>query len=113
MARRLEGLIKARLPHSNTRAFWAVALFAAVQCADAVQTILGIERFGPSIEANPILSFYFSSFGPYATLIGAKSIAIVAAFALYLYARYLAIVLLTIAVVFTALVPWAFVLSLS
>lgn len=40
---------------------WTFGLFLAVQFADAVQTVSGISRFGPAIEANPILSFYVAA----------------------------------------------------
>src|SRR5262249_39080618 len=105
-------LIAARLPNSNTRAVWAVALFVSVQCADAVQTAWGIQRFGPSIEANPLLAIYFGAVGPTVTLFGAKFVALIGALALFGCARYLALVLLTIGVVFSAVLPWAYVLSL-
>ena len=99
-----------RLPRSNTRAIWALALFAAVQCADALQTAHGIQRFGYSIEANPILSAYLFVLGPGATLIGAKAVALSAGLALYHFERYASLVALTVLVVFSALVPWALVL---
>lgn len=86
-------------------------LFVAVQCADAVQTAHGIQRFGLGIEANPILSFYLATFGPTSTLIGAKLISVLGGTALYLCARYVALVVLTITVVFSAVLPWALLLG--
>jgi hypothetical protein len=100
-----------RLPQSNTRAIWTIALFIAVQCADAAQTAHGIQRFGLGIEANPILAFYLATAGPTTTLVGAKLIAVAGGAALYLCARYVALVVLTITVVFSAVLPWAFVLG--
>jgi hypothetical protein len=100
-----------RLPRSNTRAIWTIALFTAVQFADAAQTAHGIQRFGLGIEANPILASLLVMFGPTTTLVGAKVISVLGGTALYLCARYVALVVLTITVVFSAVVPWAFLLG--
>ena len=100
-----------RLPGTNTRALWTLALFAAVQGADAVQTALGVQRFGHSIEANPIVSFYVALAGPAVALIGAKAFAVGCAAILYAFERYAVIALLTLAVVFSALIPWAALLA--
>lgn len=100
-----------RLPRSNTRAIGTLALFMAVQCADAALTAHGIERFGPAIEANPILSFYLGVTGTAATLIAAKSVALCGGGLLYLFGRYAALAVLTVVVVFGAIVPWAFLLG--
>jgi len=65
----MRGLFTSTLPGSQSRAIWTLALFVAVQCADAIQTISGISQFGPAVEANPLLAFYASVFGASATLI--------------------------------------------
>ena len=99
------------LPGSHTRAVWAFALFLAVQFADAAQTVYGISRFGPAIEANPILSLCIAAFGAGAALIGAKVVAIVGGAALHVCSYHFILVALTVAYVFGAVVPWAVVLS--
>ena len=99
------------LPGSHTRAIWAFALFLAVQFADAAQTAYGISRFGPAIEANPILSFCIAAFGTGAALVGAKMVAVVGGAALHACSYHFILVALTVAYVFGAVVPWAVVLS--
>ncbi len=44
------------LPGSQTRTILALALFAAVQFADAIWTATGVSRFGLTIEANPLVA---------------------------------------------------------
>jgi hypothetical protein len=99
------------LPGCRTRAVWAFALFLAVQLADAAQTVYGISRFGPAIEANPILSFCIAAFGTGAALVGAKMVAVVGGAALHACSYHFILVALTVAYVFGAVVPWAVVLS--
>ena len=99
------------LPGSHTRAIWIFALFIAVQLADAAQTAYGISRFGPAIEANPILSFCIAAFGAGAALVGAKMVAIVGGAALHVCSYHFVLVALTVAYVFGAVVPWAVVLG--
>jgi hypothetical protein len=99
------------LPGSRTHAVWAFALFLAVQLADAAQTVYGISRFGPAIEANPILSFCIAAFGTGAALIGAKMVAVVGGAALHACSYHFVLVALTVVYVFGAVVPWAVVLG--
>lgn len=87
----------------------ALAVFAAVQCADAWCTAVGIARFGPGIEGNPILAFYVAAFGA-STVVGAKLIAVACGAVLHLFARQAVLVVLTAAYVVFAVVPWLCVL---
>src|SRR4026209_2713802 len=103
--------LSARLPHSNTRALWAFALFVAVQVGDGVLTVVGIDRFGPGIEANPILVHTIMAFGSVPALCAAKSIAIVAGSFLHAYSYHLVLAALTVAYVFATLIPWALLLT--
>ena len=111
MIERLRTLCQLTLPGSDTRAIWAFGLFLAVQLADAAQTMHGISRFGPGIEDNPILSFYVVVFGAGAALTGAKTVAVLGGAALHACSRHFILVALTVACVFGAIVPWAFLLS--
>ena len=56
MAERVRTSFTLTLPGSKCHAYWALLLFVAVQIADGAQTYLGILRFGPGIEANPLLA---------------------------------------------------------
>lgn len=111
MSDRLRTLAQLTLPGSNTRAVWLLGLFVAVQIADAAQTAVGISRFGPAVEANPVLSFYVTAFGAGNALVGAKAIAIAGGAALHVRSCYLILAVLTVASIFAAVVPWAVVLN--
>ena len=100
-----------RLPGSQTRAVSLLALFATTHLADAIQTMLGIQRFGPAVEANPIVSFYVMFGGATAALIGAKLFAVSCGAILYCFERYIPLTLLTLVVVFSAILPWALLLA--
>jgi hypothetical protein len=99
------------LPGSKCHAFWALLLFVAVQFADGAQTYMGMMRFGPAIEANPILAFLAASFGASVALASAKAVAIAGGAVLHLLSQHLVLAALTVACVFGAIVPWAMVLS--
>jgi hypothetical protein len=87
-----------------------LAAFAVVQCADAWLTAIGIVRFGPAIEANPLLAFYMSTFGAGA-IVAAKLIAIACAAVLHLYGHGVVLVVLTLAYIVFAILPWLCVLG--
>ena len=99
------------LPGSNSRAIWALALFVAVQCADAIQTFSGMSRFGTGIEANPLLAFYAATFGPSTALVGAKAVAIIGGATLHVLSQHFILAVLTVGCVFGAIVPWSLVLN--
>ena len=110
-SRMLAQALTLTLPNSRTRSVWILALFAAVQVADAVMTFDAVERFGFAAEGNPVLLFYMSTFGLGVTLIGAKSLAIVLATALHIRAHHLTLAMLTLVYVVAAMAPWAWVLT--
>jgi hypothetical protein len=101
----LRTLFALTLPGTHTRAVWVYWLFVAVQCADAAQTANGISRFGPVIEANPIISACIATFGANAALLGAKAAAVALGAVLLVHARHFVLAALTIGCVFGALVP--------
>jgi hypothetical protein len=98
------------LPGSTTRAISPVALFVAVQIADAFLTVAGVSRFGMAMEGNPVLLRSMMLLGPSTTLLGAKSIAVLCGGILYRCERHLILALLTIVYVFGAIVPWSLIL---
>jgi hypothetical protein len=97
-----------RLPYPRGLGIGAVH---AVQFADAAQTVYGISRFGPAIEANPILSMCIAAFGAGTALFGAKMVAVIGGAALHVCSYHFVLVVLTVAYVFGAVVPWALVLG--
>lgn len=99
------------LPGSATRGISAVALFAAVQAADGILTLVGIARFGPAVESNPILSLSIMAFGAGAALSIAKIAAVALATILHGARSHLILALLTVLYVFAAVLPWTWLLS--
>jgi len=80
--------------------------FVLMQCLDGVFTYLGVRIWGPSIEANPLVSSAMSTAGVAAGLGGAKAVAIGFGMLLHLRRVHYVVLLLT-AIYFTiAIVPW-------
>lgn len=94
------------LRSSLTRPAWPLGLFAVVQIADAVFTLSGVRRFGPSVEANPVLAFYMATWGVGVTLVGAKSIAMALAVTLAARSYDVALTVLTFIYLAAAIFPW-------
>ena len=111
VAERVRRSFTMTLPGSKSRAFWALLLFVAVQIADGAQTYMGILRFGPAIEANPLLAFCATMFGASAALVVAKTVAIIGGATLHVFSQHFILAALTVACVFGAIVPWAMVLN--
>ena len=104
-------LLTGTFPGSRTRAILALALFAAVQIADAAFTSVGVSRFGAAAEANPLVAAYIEAYGLVIGLCAAKAVAITAGAILHAAGQYLILVLLTVVCVFAAIVPWALALA--
>ena len=100
------------LPGSATRGISAVALFAAVQLADGILTLVGVARFGPAVETNPILSLCIVALGAGVALSIAKVAAVVLATVLHSTGSHLVLALLTVLYVFAAVLPWMWLLWL-
>jgi uncharacterized protein DUF5658 len=100
-----------KLPGSQTRGIAALALFMGVQVADGVCTASGIARFGPGVEANPILYFLLTTCGMAGALVSMKLVAILSGAFLYSRSQNLTLSLLTVLYVFGAILPWAWTLS--
>ena len=103
--------LSATLTATQSRAAWALIIFAATQVADGVMTAAGAAQYGLSIEANPLLAFLFGAVGTSATLVAVKLFAIGCATLLHLRSKYLALSILTVVYVVAAIVPWTFVLA--
>lgn len=103
--------LSATLTATQSRAAWALIIFAATQVADGVMTAAGAAQYGLSIEANPLLAFLFGAVGTSATLVAVKLFAIGCATLLHLRSKYLALSILTVVYVLAAIVPWTFVLT--
>jgi hypothetical protein len=95
---------------AGTGAAMVLAAFAFVQCADAWMTAIGIARFGPAIEANPLLALCVSTFGAGA-IVAAKLIAVACGTVLHLHAHGVVLVVLTLAYIVFAILPWLCVLG--
>ena len=103
--------IEATLPNSRTHACLALALFIAVQLADGVLTSIGVARFGPSVEANPLLVHSMVSYGSWTTLLAAKFVAILGGSVLHVYWYDFVLAALTAGYVFATVLPWSLLLG--
>ena len=108
----MRGCRDATFPGTQTRAIWALALFAAIQVADGVMTAAGVARFGPGVEANPLLDAVARISGFGVALVTAKAVAILCGAVLHVRAQHLVLAMLILAYVAAAIVPWTLVLSL-
>lgn len=85
--------------------------FVVVQALDGVFTYIGVSTFGIGIEANPLVAWYATAFGPAAGLAAAKLFAIGCASVLYVTARHGTVAILTLMYLVFAIAPWAHVLN--
>jgi uncharacterized protein DUF5658 len=84
----------------------AVVGFLLVQVLDGMFTYLGVSIWGPSIEANPLISSAVVVTGPAAALTGAKLVAIGFGIALHLRRVHNLVALLTAIYIALAILPW-------
>lgn len=84
----------------------AVIGFLLVQFLDGMFTYVGVIRWGPSVEANPIISSAMSVAGLAGGLAGAKLVAIAFGILLHLRRVHNLVALLTIIYIAVAIVPW-------
>jgi hypothetical protein len=87
-----------------------IVLFVAAQAVDGVLTYVGVTHFGIQAEGNPLLAQYMLSFGPGATLIGAKTMAVACGCLLHRREFHRSVGLLTLGYLIASAVPWARVL---
>jgi hypothetical protein len=84
--------------------------FVTVQALDGIMSYVGVKTFGSWIEANPLVSWYASVFGPAVAFTVAKLFAIACGTLLYLLARHRTVAALTLFYLAFAVVPWAHIL---
>jgi hypothetical protein len=99
------------LPTSNTRdsrfGDIAVVTFMVVQALDGILTYLGVHIWGPSVEANPLISSAVSFAGVGTGVAMAKLFAVGLGMVLHLRRVHGVVALLTAFYVAVAIVPWA------
>jgi hypothetical protein len=92
---------------TNSRFGDAMVLgFLLVQCLDGVFTYLGVKMWGPSVEANPIVSSAIAAAGPGLGLVGAKLVAMGFGILLHLRRVHIIVALLTALYLAAAVLPW-------
>lgn len=102
-----------RMPSRRlTKAELVWIAFVAVQALDGVMSYIGVHTFGSWIEANPLVAWYVSTFGPAVAFTVVKLFAIGCGAMLYLNARHRTVAALTLFYLAFAVGPWAHVLSL-
>lgn len=84
----------------------AVVCFVVVQCLDGVLTYMGVHIWGPSIEANPLVSSAVAVAGVGGGLAAAKLAAIGLGMALHLRQVHGLVAFLTAFYIAVAIVPW-------
>src|SRR5215210_3466614 len=88
----------------------AIVAFLLAQCLDGIFTYIGVNTFGLSVEANPLIAGLMASFGHGTALVGAKSIAGALGVCLHLREIHAAVALLAGFYVAVAIVPWIAIL---
>jgi hypothetical protein len=84
----------------------AILGFIIVQFLDGALTYLGLHLFGPSIEANPLVSSAVQFAGIGTGLVATKLVAIGMGMLLHLQGVHRAVALLTAFYVAVAILPW-------
>jgi hypothetical protein len=83
-----------------------VLVFLVVQCLDGAFTYLGVCRWGPGIEANPLVSSLVGVAGLGAGLASAKLVAMGFGILLHLRQVHSIVALLTALYIAAAILPW-------
>jgi len=92
-------------PRSPFGDFVVLAFFAA-QILDGMFTYVGVSMWGPTIEANPVVSSAVAVAGLGAGLTGVKAVAIGFGMLLHLRRLHTLVALLTAIYVAIAILPW-------
>ena len=85
--------------------------FVVVQILDGVMSYVGVSLYGPGIEANPLVGWYLSAFGPAVGFTAAKLFAVTCGAVLYVTARHQWVAVLTVIYLVFAVGPWVTVLT--
>ena len=93
---------------ASNRQFGDIAFitFMVVQAMDGVLTYLGVHIWGPSIEANPLISSAVSFVGVGAGVAAAKLVAVAFGMLLHLRKVHGIVAILTAFYLAAAIVPW-------
>jgi len=83
-----------------------ILVFLASQALDGVLTYLGVEQFGPMIEANPVVASLIGLIGHGPALASVKLLAASLGIALHLGRVHRVLALLTIFYLLGSVVPW-------
>jgi hypothetical protein len=94
-------------PQDNRFGDIAVVTFMVVQALDGVLTYLGVHIWGPSVEANPLISSAVSYAGVGTGVAAAKLFAVGLGMVLHLRRVHGVVALLTAFYLAVAIVPWA------
>lgn len=84
----------------------AVLGFLVVQCLDGIFTYIGVGRWGPGIEANPLISSAMSVAGLGTGVLSAKLVATAFGMLLHLRGVHNLVAFLTFVYLTVAILPW-------
>jgi hypothetical protein len=96
-----------KTPHNSRFGDIAVVTFMVVQALDGILTYLGVHIWGPSVEANPLISSAVSFAGLGTGVAMAKLFAVGLGMILHLRRVHGVVALLTAFYLAVAIVPWA------
>jgi hypothetical protein len=88
----------------------AIVAFLLAQFCDGIFTYIGVNTFGLSVEANPLLAGLMASIGHGAALVGAKGLAGALGVCLHLREIHSAVALLAGFYLAVAVLPWIAIL---
>ena len=88
----------------------AILVFLVAQCLDGVFTYIGVNTYGLTVEANPLIAALMASVGHGTALLGAKSVAGALGVCLHLREIHTAVAALAGFYVAVAIVPWMTIL---
>ena len=90
-----------------------LVIFLLLQAADGLLTYAAVERFGPTIEGNPLLVTWMGLTGPEPALIGAKMLACLCGGLLYAAGVHNVLAGLSALYLFAAVMPWLRIFALN
>ncbi len=89
-----------------------LVLFLLAQCLDGVFTYVGVTTFGPSVEANPLLTLLMVHWGHGLALATVKTVASLLGIGLHLAGVHEVVGVLAAFYAAVAVLPWAVLLFL-
>lgn len=90
-----------------------IVAFFLCQALDGAFTYVGVQVFGPSVEANPLLGWLIAVFGAGPALTAAKLTAAGLGIILHLASVHRAVAVLTAIYISAAVMPWTVLLLLA